>query len=152
MTTAAVGGRAASPLEYRVSARATHGGDADVTAAQTVIPLDAGWATPPTDAPGPADLLGSAFAACLLKNLARAGALLGFEYDDAHLDVVLHRQDAPPKFTHIEYALRISTDEPARRVELVHTNLRKFGTVYNTLAAVCEVRGTVTAVPRTQKL
>ncbi|AXT85050.1 osmotically inducible protein C [Aeromicrobium sp. A1-2] len=142
---------AAAPLEYKVTARAVHGDVAEVTAAQAVVPIDAGWATPSTGAPGPADLLGSAFAACMLKNLARSGALLGFEYDDAHLEVVLHRQDAPPKFTHIEYALRISTDEPERRVELVHTNLRKFGTVYNTLAAVCEVHGTVTAVRRTQK-
>ena len=151
MTTAAADGAATSPLEYRVSAKAVRGGDAEVAAAQVVVPLDAGWATPPTGAPGPADLLGSAFAACLLKNLARAGALLGFEYDDARVDVVLRRQDAPPKFTHVEYALRVSTAEPERRVELVHTNLRKFGTVFNTLAAVCEVHGTVTAVPRTQK-
>jgi hypothetical protein len=32
---------------------------------------------------------------------------------------------------------------------LVHANLRKFGTVFNTLAAVCDVHGTVTGVPRT---
>ena len=124
------------------------GGDAEVTAAQTAIPLDAGWATPPTGAPGPADLLGSAFAACLLKNLARSGALLGFEYHDAQVDVVLRRQDAPPKFVSVEYTLRVTTDEPERRVELVHTNLRKFGTVYNTLAAVCDVHGTVIAYRR----
>ncbi|MEO5652978.1 MAG: OsmC family protein [Marmoricola sp.] len=151
MNTAAAGGDAASPLHYRVNARATHGGNAEVTVAQTVVPLDAGWATPATGAPGPADLLGSAFAACLLKNLARSGALLGFEYDDAELLVVLHRQDAPPRFTRVEYDLRVGTEEPERRVELVHANLRKFGTVYNTLAAVCEVHGTVTAVPPTWK-
>lgn len=132
-----------------MKARAVHGEEAEVAAARAVVPIDAGWATPPTGAPGPADLLGGAFAACLLKNLARAGDLLGFEHDDAQLEVVLRRQDAPPRFTHIEYALQISTDEPQRRVDLVHTNLRKFGTVYNTLAAVCEVSGTVTAVPRT---
>ena len=133
------------PLEYGVSARAAHGGDAEVTAAETLIRLDAGWATPSTGAPGPADLLGSAFAACLLKNLARSGALLGFEYVDAQIDVVLRRQDAPPKFVSVTYDLRVTTDEPGRRVELVHTNLRKFGTVYNTLAAVCDVHGTLTA-------
>lgn len=151
MSTAAAGGGGAAPLEYRVSARATHGGAAEVTAAQTPIPLDAGWATPPTGAPGPADLLGGAFAACLLKNLARSGALLGFEYDDAAVDVVLRRQDAPPKFVSVQYDLRITTEEPPRRIELVHTNLRRFGTVYNTLASVCDVDGTVTAVPTTPK-
>jgi uncharacterized OsmC-like protein len=150
MSTAA-GSAGAAPLEYRVSARAVHGGDAEVTAAVTLIPLDAGWATAPTGAPGPADLLGSAFAACLLKNLARSGALLGFEYDDAQVDVVLRRQDAPPKFVSVQYALQIATEEPQRRLELVHTNLRRFGTVYNTLASVCDVDGTITAVPTLPK-
>lgn len=152
MTSAATPTHAsAAPLEYRLSARAVHGGSADVTVAQTVIPLDAGWATPPTGAPGPADLLGSAFAACLLKNLARAGALLDFKYDDAQVDVILRRQDSPPKFVSVEYDLRVTTDEPERRVELVHSNLRKFGTVYNTLAAVCDVRGTVTGTAPMQE-
>lgn len=149
MSTAAAGGGGAAPLEYRVSARVAHGGDAEATAAQASIPLDVAWATPPTGAPGPADLLGSAFAACLLKNLARSGALLGFEYDDAQVDVVLRRQDAPPKFVSVQYDLRIATEEPQRRIDLVHTNLRKFGTVYNTLAAVCDVNGTITATPTT---
>ena len=49
----------------------------------------------------------------------------------------------------IEYALHLVTPEPAHRVELLHRNLQKFGTVYNTLAAVCEVSGTVSASPPT---
>ncbi|MFN2319996.1 MAG: OsmC family protein, partial [Dermatophilaceae bacterium] len=104
-----------------------------------------GWGTPPGELPGPADLLGAAFAACMLKNLARAGSLLGFVYTEAEVDVVLHRQDTPPKFTEITYDLRITTDEPQRRIDLVHANLSKFGTVYNTLAAVCDVHGEVRA-------
>ena len=148
MSDRANGAAGGAAMEYRVSARSAYGGDAEVTAAETVIPLDAGWATPPTGSPGPADLLGGAFAACLLKNLARSGALLGFDYDDAQVDVVLRRQDTPPKFVSVEYTLRVTTDEPERRVELVHSNLRKFGTVYNTLAAVCDVKGSVFAVRR----
>jgi hypothetical protein len=100
MTTALTPSGTAAPLEYRVSA-GPHGGDAAVAVAHTVVPLDAGWATPPTGAPGPADLLGGAFAACLLKNLARSGALLDFEYDDAQVDVVLRRQDSPPKLVSV---------------------------------------------------
>lgn len=50
----------------------------------------------------------------------------------------------------VHYDLRIATEEPQRRIELVHTNLRRFGTVYNTLASVCDVSGTITAVPTTQ--
>lgn len=135
----------AAPHEYVVHARATHGGPAEVDAADTTLPLDAAWGAAPSGAPGPADLLASAFAACMLKNLARSGALLDFAYDDAEVEVVLHRQDTPPRFTRVTYDLRITTTEPERRIALVHTNLRKYGTVYNTLAAVCEVSGTAAA-------
>jgi len=133
-----------APLHYRVSGAATRGGGAHLELAQRRVELDAAWNAPASGDPGPADLLGGAFAACLLKNLARAGELLGFSYESAELEVVLRRQEAPPRFTHIDYTMRIVTDEPERRLELLHTNLRKFGTVYNTLAAVCEVTGTVT--------
>lgn len=135
----------AAPLEYRVHGRAEHGGEAEVRAAGVHVPLDATWGAPPGELPGPAHLLGTAFAACMLKNLARAGALLSFDYTSAEVDVVLHRQDTPPMFTEIIYELRIITGEPQRRVDLVHTNLRRFGTVYNTLAEVCDVHGVVRA-------
>lgn len=55
------------------------------------------------------------------------------------------RQDAPPKFTEISYELRLVTSEPQRRIDLLHRNLRRYGTVYNTLAAACEVHGRVIA-------
>lgn len=46
----------------------------------------------------------------------------------------------------MNYRLQVVTKEPRRRVELAHRNLRKYGTVYNTLAAVCEVNGEMVAV------
>jgi uncharacterized OsmC-like protein len=95
---------------------------------------------------GPADLLTAAFAACVLKNVERMSALLPFRYHDAHIDVTAERQDRPPKMTKISYVLRISTDEPAHRVELLHKNIRQYGTIYNTLAEVCEVRGEIVTV------
>jgi uncharacterized OsmC-like protein len=96
--------------------------------------------------PGPADLLTAAFAACILKNVERMSELLPFRYHDAQVEVTAERQDSPPKMTKINYVLRIVTDEPARRVELLHQNIREHGTIYNTLAAVCDVHGEITAV------
>lgn len=133
------------PTTYRVAATAQAAGPAEVQAGAQRIPLDAGWGTPPTGDPGPAELLASAFAACLIKNVARAGHLLHFDYQDAAVTVAARRQDSPPRFVEITYDLQLTTDEPERRVELLHQNLRRYGTVYNTLAAVCEVHGTVTA-------
>ena len=39
------------------------------------------------------------------------------------------------------------TDEPRQRVELLHHNIRRHGTIFNTLAAVCEVTGVIVAEP-----
>jgi hypothetical protein len=46
----------------------------------------------------------------------------------------------------MHYRLRVVTDEPPARVELLHKNIRKFGTITNTLAAACELTGEIEAV------
>jgi hypothetical protein len=61
--------------------------------------------------------------------------------------VLARRQDAPPKFVAIEYELRLVTDEPQRRVDLLHRNIRLFGTVYATLAEACSVDGRIVTEP-----
>ena len=139
--------RTAPPTVYAVRAHSLGDGTAQADAGSQTITFDAGWAKPPSGLPGPADLLASAFAACLLKNVERAGQLLPFRYERASVEVRARRQEAPPKFVEITYELQVVTDEPERRVELLHHNLRQYGTVYNTLAAVCEVHGTIVATP-----
>jgi uncharacterized OsmC-like protein len=134
------------PTSYTVRARST-GETAEVVVADETVTIDSRWGAEPAGLPGPADLLAAAFAACLLKNLERSRSMLSFSYDDAEVRVVAHRQDAPPRFTEISYELTVTTDEPARRVDLVHRNLQKYGTVYNTLAAVCDVHGEVVVAP-----
>ena len=116
------------------------------------VAFDASWGAEPSGLPGPAELLAAALAACLLKNLARTSDLLGFSFEDAEVEVTARRQDRPPRFVEVAYSVRITTDEPERRVELVHTNLRKYGTVVNTLAAACDVHGEVVAVRPTDGL
>jgi uncharacterized OsmC-like protein len=135
------------PTEYRISAHARAGGPAVAEAGTSSIKLDTTWGGTHTGLPGPAEMLATAFAACLLKNLARAGDLLGFSYEEAQVEVTARRQNRPPKFTEIRYRLQVRTDEPDRRVELAHRNLRNYGTVYNTLAEVCDVQGEMVAAP-----
>lgn len=136
-----------APLSYTVHARAD-AASALLLAASDDLALDTRWQPDaPSTHPGPAEMLAGAFAACLLKNVARSSALLPFAYDSVAVMVTLHRQESPPRFTAIDYALVLVTDEPEHRVELLHRNLQKFGTVYNTLAAVCDVSGTVSTRP-----
>ena len=98
-----------------------------------------------TPCPWPAELLGAAFAACLLKNVERFSEILPFRQSGAFVRVELERQDSPPRFTRIRYELRVATDEDDRRVALLHRNLQKHGTVFNTLAATCEIEGELIA-------
>lgn len=58
-----------APATYRVQAHSTPGGEARIDAGTETIAFDASWAAAPSGLPGPADLLASAFAACLLKNV-----------------------------------------------------------------------------------
>lgn len=135
------------PTTYRVRGHGAAGQEASIQAANQMIPIDASWgADQPSGLPGPAELLAAAFTACLLKNLERSSAMMPFSYQSAEIDVQARRQDSPPKFVGIEYEIRLATSESPRRVELLHRNLSQYGTIYNTLAAVCDVHGTIVAV------
>ncbi|MDA8439209.1 MAG: OsmC family protein [Propionibacterium sp.] len=133
------------PTTYQVQAQCWTGGTARIIAGNQSLAVDTGWAVEPSGAPGPADLLAGAFAAGLMKNIERSSTLMGFTYQSATVQAQATRQDTPPRFTELEYRVDIVTDEPSRRVDVLHRNLRQFGTVYNTLAAACDVHGTVTA-------
>lgn len=86
----------------------------------------------------------SAFSACQLKNVERLAPILRFSYTRAAIRVHGVRED---KLVRIDWELTIWTDEPTSRVELLDRNLRKQGTIYNTLAASCAVEGQVIPLP-----
>ncbi|MEX2279141.1 MAG: OsmC family protein [Acidimicrobiia bacterium] len=94
---------------------------------------------------GPAELLCAALASCLLKNIERFSETLPFAYEVASIEVSAERQDVPPMMTRMTYRIEIATEEPDRRVDLLHRNIRKFGTITNTLAAACDLSGEMVA-------
>ena len=53
------------------------------------------------------------------------------------------RQDSPPKMVRIDYEIVVDTDESDQRLDLLHRNLRKYGTISNTLAEATELVGTI---------
>jgi len=129
---------------YRVSARVAAPGVAIGSAKDREIEFDVGRRSD-DELPGPAELLALSLGACMLKNVERFSHLLSFRYEGAEVAVEAERQDDPPRFTKLTYELRIRTDESPHRVELLHRNLRRFGTVFNTLAESCDVDGTIVA-------
>ena len=99
------------------------------------------------DLPGPADVLCAALCACILKNVERFSDMLPFRYESAEVVVTAEREDPPPRIVRMRYRLRIVTDEPAERLALLHKNIRRFGTITNTLAAACDLTGEIESVP-----
>ncbi len=133
-------------LTYRVTARLLGNGVAEAQARQSRIEFDSSSGRSET-LPGPAELLVTAFAACVLKNVERFSEMMPFDYSGASIRVEAEREAPPPRIARIHYVLTLETDEPERRVDLLHRNISKFGTIYNTLASACEVTGEIVARP-----
>ena len=129
-------------LEYSVSARRVDAHGSEARAKEAVLVLDTDVAGR-LDAFNPAELFLASIAACMLKGIERVTPLLSFQLEGA--DVRLHgvRQDAPPKILSVTYDLVIDTDEPDTRLELLHKNVRKYGTISNTAAAALDLQGTI---------
>lgn len=51
------------------------------------------------------------------------------------------RQDVPPRMESIDYEIVVDTDEPDRRLQLLHDNVKKYATVFNTVAPGTQLTG-----------
>lgn len=129
-------------LEYRVSARRIDSHGSEATTKEARIVLDTDMAGRP-DAFNPAEMLLASLAACILKGAERVLPILKF--DLRGIEVNLHgvRQDSPPKMIRIDYDIVVDTDETDARIDLLHRNLQKYGTIYNTLAGATDLSGTI---------
>ena len=129
-------------LEYSVEARRIDDRGSLATAKQAEVVLDTGMKGR-DDAFNPAELLLAAVAACMIKGIERVAPMLKFEFRG--VEVKLHgvRQDSPPKMVSIDYEIIVDTDEDDRRLDLLHTNVRKFGTISNTIAEATSLKGLV---------
>lgn len=129
-------------LEYEVFAQrlSAQGSVATTKCAEVVLDTNLDGRE---DAFNPAELLLAALSACMLKGIERVTPMLKFEFRGVAVRIHGWRQDAPPKMARIEYTVWVDSDEPDRRLELLHENLKKYGTVFNTVSAGCELTGTL---------
>jgi len=129
-------------MTFEVRARRVdaHGSEAACKSAHLV--LDTDLAGRP-DAFNPAELLLAALAACMIKGIERVTPILHFNLRG--VDVRLHgvRQDVPPRMEDISYEIAVDTDESDARLELLHENVRKYGTVFNTVAPGTNLHGVI---------
>jgi len=129
-------------LEYHVNARRIDSHGSEATTKDATLVLDTDMAGRP-DAFNPAEMLLASLAACILKGTERVIPMLKFDLRGIEVALQGVRQDSPPKMISITYEITVDTDETEARLALLHKNLQKYGTIYNTLAGATELSGTI---------
>lgn len=129
-------------LEYRISAYRIDAHGSEATAKEARLTLDTDIHGRP-DAFNPAELLLASIAACMIKGIERVAPMIHFKFEGVEVKLHGTRQDAPPMIVEINYEIIVQTDEDDRRLELLHTNVRKYGTISNTVAKATKLEGVI---------
>lgn len=129
-------------LEYHVTARRidSHGSEAATKDAKILLDTDMAGRD---DAFNPAEMLLASLAACMLKGAERVTPMLDFDLSGIEVSLHGQRQDSPPKMVRIDYEIVVETEETDQRLDLLHRNILKYGTISNTLAEATELAGTI---------
>ena len=106
------------------------------------ISLDTDLAGNP-EAFNPAELLLAALSACMIKGIERVTSILKFTLQGVEVHIRGVRQDVPPKMESIDYEIIVDTGETDQRLELLHENVKKYGTVFNTVAPGTALSGVI---------
>lgn len=129
-------------LEYHVTARRLDQNGAVATAKNAQLTLDTDLAGR-ADAFNPAELFLASIAACMIKGIERVTPMLKFDLRGVEVRLHAVRQDAPPLIVSVDYQLIVDTDESDQRLDLLHRNVRKYGTISNTVALATRLEGTI---------
>ncbi len=89
----------------------------------------------------PAELLLAALSACMIKGIDRVTPILKFQLRGVEVKVDGVRQDVPPRLESIRYEIIVDSDESDQRLRLLHENVKKYGTVFNTVAPGTDLQG-----------
>lgn len=133
-----------SPIKMRfhVASRRIDAHGSTSQCKQAEIALDTDLAGNP-EAFNPAELLLAALSACMIKGIERVMPILKFELTGVEVIVDGVRQDVPPKMESIRYEIIVDTDESEQRLALLHENVKKYGTVFNTVAPGTDLSGSL---------
>jgi uncharacterized OsmC-like protein len=129
-----------STMRFHVETVRLYGHGSVARCKQAEITLDTDLAGR-TDAFNPAELLLATLSACIIKGIERIVPMISFSLRGVEVKVDGVRQDAPPGMEPISYEIVVDTDESDRRLELLHDNVKKFGTVFNTVAPGTQLFG-----------
>lgn len=99
------------------------------------------------DAFNPAELLLAALAACMIKGIERVAPIIKFSFRGVEMHLSGVRQDSPPRMERIDYEMVVDTDESDHKLELLHENVQRCGTVFNTMAPGTRLSGILRRAP-----
>lgn len=131
-------------MTFAVGATRTDAAGSVVTAKDAQLVIDTSMSGRP-DALNPVELLLAALAACIIKGIDRVAGTLGIDVDSVAVELSARRPVDDARIEDITYVVRIGTSADHTKLDLLHKNLMKFGTIYNTVKAGTRVSGTVVA-------
>jgi uncharacterized OsmC-like protein len=130
-------------LSFSLQAKRNNSSGSLVTAKSAELTIDTSLAGRP-DTLNPVELLLASQAACFIKGIERLAPTLEFDFRGVQVFLEADRPENEAKIAQIRYRVLIETDESEQRIALMHKNLQKQGTIYNTLSAGTELVGSVT--------
>ena len=130
-------------LSFSLQAKRNNSSGSLVTAKSVELTIDTSLAGRP-DALNPVELLLASQAACFIKGIERLAPTLEFDFRGVQVFLEADRPENEARIAQIRYQVVIETNESDQRIALMHKNLQKQGTIYNTLSAGTELVGSVT--------
>jgi uncharacterized OsmC-like protein len=132
-------------MTFEVTANRIDSAGSLVHSKQSELIIDTGLAGRP-DALNPVELLLAALSACIIKGIERVAGTLGIEYNTVNVSLTAHRPVDEARIDDITYVIRIGTKADQAKLDLLHKNLMKFGTIYNTVKTGTRLSGEIQAV------
>ncbi len=127
-------------MNFRVEAQRVDGTESLAITKHAKIVLATGMA-PREDAFNPVELLLASLAACIIKGIERVAPTLNFELAGLTVELEAARPDTEARIEWIRYRIVIETLEEDRRLDLLHDNVKKFGTIFNTVSKGTNISG-----------
>lgn len=127
-------------MHFELNAKRLNDTSSELKSKDVTLLVDSGVA-PRADALSPMELLLAAQAACFLKGIERTAPTLNFEFDHVHVKLTATRPVMEARIEEISYLIEIETAESDERLALLHKNLKKHGTIYNTISQGTNLHG-----------
>ena len=127
-------------MNFELTAKRLTDSASEVHSKDVTLEIDSGI-SPRPDALSPMELLLAAQAACFLKGIERTAPKLNFEFTGVNIKLHATRPVLDARIEEIDYLIQIQTSESDERLELMHKNLKKHGTIYNTISAGTKLKG-----------